>query len=90
MLDYQCLSSATSLSQRLSLDRRLDDDSTRWDPEAMAVAKSASASLSGRWSWRWSQGNRRDEPWDTDAPRRAEGGEEGPAPVALSRWIFGL
>ncbi|CAD6269613.1 unnamed protein product [Miscanthus lutarioriparius] len=78
--------SATSLSGRLSLDRRRhDDDSTRWDPEATAVAKSASAFLSGRWS----QGNRRDEPWDTEAPRRVEG-EEEPALVALSRWIFGL
>ncbi|KAG0521543.1 hypothetical protein BDA96_08G170100 [Sorghum bicolor] len=76
------------VSGRLSLDRR-HDDSTRWDPEAAAVVKSAS-SLSRRWSWRWSQGNRRDEPWDTpEAPRRAEGDEE-PALVALGRWIFGL
>ena len=49
------------------------------------MAKSASAFLSGRWS----QGNRRDEPWDTEAPRRVEG-EEEPALVALGRWIFGL
>jgi hypothetical protein len=83
--------SATSLSGRLSLDRRHDDDSARWDPEAAVVAKPAASSLSGRWSWRWSQGqgNRRDAAWETEAPRRAEGDEE-PALVALGRWIFGL
>ncbi|XP_066358430.1 E3 ubiquitin-protein ligase ATL4-like [Miscanthus floridulus] len=58
--------------------------------DRVAASATSLSSLSGRWSWRWSQGNRRDEPWDTDASRRAEGGEEEPAPVALGRWIFGL